>query len=100
MLSPSGLAPEYVDYDVGAQAPDDMSIPNDAPQNLLRPEAAEAIYYMWYYTGDHKYRRWAYEMFQAFEVHAKTRFGYSACVDVRRKPVQLRDSQESFWLAE
>ena len=57
-----------------------MSVPGDAPHNLLRPEAAEAqsfcdrcrfcldqsatqwrqaLWYMWYYTGDHKYRQWA-----------------------------------------
>merc|ERR1712066_471692 len=78
----------------------DMVIPPDAPHNLLRPEAIEAIYYMWYYTGDPKYRSWAHEMFSAFARHSKARYGYSAIIDVRQNPPRLRDSQESFWLAE
>merc|ERR1711948_148000 len=82
----------------GASA--DMSIPNDGAHNLLRPEAIEAIYYMHYYTGDPKYRRWAYEMFSALNRHCKTRYGYSAVADVRKNPVRHKDSQESFWLAE
>jgi len=32
---------------------------------------SQAIYYMWYYTGDPKYRRWAAEMFMAFNKHCK-----------------------------
>merc|ERR1712087_1041726 len=75
--SPSGLSPEYVNFHTESRDAD-MTIPNDAPHNLLRPEAAEAIYYMHYYTGDPKYRRWAHEMFSAFRRHCKTRFGYSA----------------------
>jgi len=98
--SPTGLSPEYVVFNTNAQGEADMSIPMDAPHNLLRPEAAEAIYYMWYYTGDPKYRRWAAEMFAAFNKHCKVRYGFSAIADVRQNPVRHRDSQESFWLAE
>lgn len=98
--SPTGLSPEYVTFRRDAEANHDMHFPDDAPHNLLRPEAAESIYYMWYYTGNPMYRRWAHEMFRAFEMHAKARFGYSAVRDVRRKPTQLSDSMESFWMAE
>jgi len=97
--TPTGLSPEYVVFNMQSKD-NDMSIPMDAPHNLLRPEAAEAIYYMWYFTGDPKYRKWAAQMFSAFEKHTKVRFGYSAVADVRRNPVRHRDSQESFWLAE
>merc|ERR1719271_2331252 len=95
--SPTGLSPEYAIFrnDRGS----DMIIPDDAPHNLLRPEAAEAIYYMHYYTGDPKYREWAHDMFQAFERHSKARFGYAAVRDVRRSPVMQRDDMESFWAA-
>merc|ERR1719215_1960644 len=99
-LSSSGLAPEYIDYDVNAQAPHDMSIPVDAPHNLLRPETAEAVYYMWYHTGDPKYRRMAHEIFSAFQKHCKARYGYSAVADVREESPEHKDNQESFWLAE
>eukprot|EP00930_Biecheleria_cincta_P045343 TRINITY_DN31262_c0_g1_i1.p1 TRINITY_DN31262_c0_g1~~TRINITY_DN31262_c0_g1_i1.p1 ORF type:complete len:945 (-),score=148.70 TRINITY_DN31262_c0_g1_i1:11-2845(-) len=98
--TPTGLSPEYVTFDLGAAQGHDMNIPNDAPHNLLRPEAAEAVYYMWYYTGDPKYRQWGHQMFAPFLKYCKTKFGFSAVSDVRRKPPPMRDSQESFWLAE
>lgn len=98
--TPTGLSPEYVTFDLGAPQGRDMGIPNDAPHNLLRPEAAEAVYYMWYYTGDPKYRQWGHQMFAPFLKYCKTTFGFSAVSDVRRKPPPMRDSQESFWLAE
>jgi hypothetical protein len=56
-----GLSPEYVRFEGGK-----MQIPGDGAYNILRPEAIESIYYMWYYTGDDKYRVWAKEMFMAF----------------------------------
>jgi len=98
--SPSGLSAEYYVFNMNGPSPGDMQIPNDAPHNLLRPEAAEAIYYMHYYTGDPKYRRMAYEMFSGFQRHCKAKYGYSAVGDVRGKPPRHKDSQESFWLAE
>jgi hypothetical protein len=33
-----------------------MTIPDDAAHNLLRPETVEGLYYLWYYSGDPKYR--------------------------------------------
>ncbi|CAJ1457019.1 unnamed protein product [Effrenium voratum] len=77
-----------------------MSIPGDAPQNLLRPEAAEAVWYMWYYTGDPKYRQWGHEMFLPFLKYSKAKFGFTAIGDVRKRNPPKRDSQESFWLGE
>jgi len=96
--SPSGLSAEYYEFHLQAGAGQDMTIPKDAPHNLLRPEAAEAIYYMHYYTGDPKYRRMAYEMFAAFQKHCKAPYGYSSLSDVRNP--RQKDEQESFWLAE
>mmetsp|Transcript_29211 Transcript_29211/g.58298 ORF Transcript_29211/g.58298 Transcript_29211/m.58298 type:complete len:332 (-) Transcript_29211:122-1117(-) len=96
--SPSGLSAEYYEFHLQAVEGQDMTIPKDAPHNLLRPEAVEAIYYMHYYTGDPKYRRMAYDMFAAFQKHCKAAHGYSALADVR-KP-RHKDEQESFWLAE
>jgi len=98
--SPCGLSPEYYVFHMDRQPPDDMSIPSDAPQNLLRPEAAEAIFYMHYYTGDEKYRRMATEMWSAFQKNSKSQYGFSAVVDVRQNPPTQSDKQESFWLAE
>lgn len=98
--SPSGLAPEYVSFNTWAEQGHDMDIPGDAPHNLLRPEAIEAVFYMWYYTGDPKYRNWAVTMWKPFVKHCKVKFGFSAAADVRRVPPPLKNSQESFWLAE
>merc|ERR1719210_48260 len=95
-LSKLGLSPEYVSFKMDTG----IAIPNDAPHNLLRPEAAEAIYYMHYYTGDPMYREWAYEMFSAFKNHSKVRFGFSAVKDVRAGSPTYSDGQESFWFAE
>lgn len=98
--SPTGLSPEYVVFRPEQVGESDMQTPGDAPHNLLRPEAAEALYYMHYYTGDPKYRRQAHEMMQAFESNCKSRFGYSSVRDVRQHPPRHSDSMESFWLAE
>lgn len=97
--SPTGLSAEYYQFITGSKD-NDMVIPQNAPHNLLRPEALEAMYYMHYYTGDPKYRRMAYEVFKAFNRHCKAAWGYSAVADVRVQPPRHRDSQESFWLAE
>mmetsp|Transcript_1529 Transcript_1529/g.4487 ORF Transcript_1529/g.4487 Transcript_1529/m.4487 type:complete len:515 (-) Transcript_1529:178-1722(-) len=98
--SPCGLSPELFVFHIDRQPPSDMSIPSNAPQNLLRPEAAEAIFYMHYYTGDEKYRRMATEMWSAFQKNSKSQYGFSAVVDVRQNPPTQSDKQESFWLAE
>ncbi|CAE7463270.1 alpha-Man-Ia, partial [Symbiodinium pilosum] len=97
---PTGLSPEYVAFNLQAARGQEMSVPGDAPHNLLRPEAAEALWYMWYYTGDPKYRQWGHEMFVPFLRHCKVKYGFSAITDVRKKPPPKRDSQESFWLGE
>ena len=69
--------------------------------NPRRPEAIEAIYYMWWYTGDPKYRRWGAQMFRSFRQHAKGPFGYSSLRNVHDGgPGSMTNSQESFWLAE
>ena len=93
----TGLSPEYVRFDVNNNP--DMILPGDGWHNLLRPEWIEAIYYMHYYTGDPKYRKWAKEMFDAFKKYSKAQFGYTSLKDVRN-PTIRSNSQESFWLAE
>jgi len=96
----TGLSPEYVIFRPDRASPDDMAIPHDAPHNLLRPEAAEALYYMHYYTGDPKYRRWAGEILEAIEEHANTTYGYSAVDDVTKEHPKQMDVMETFFLAE
>jgi mannosyl-oligosaccharide alpha-1,2-mannosidase len=100
-ITDSHLAPEFTQFDMGAVGDKpDMLVPDEAPWNLLRPEAAEAMFYMHQYTGDPKYRTWAADILQAFEKHSKGKFGFAAVDDVREAEPTQRDSQESFFLAE
>ncbi|CAJ1355207.1 unnamed protein product, partial [Effrenium voratum] len=97
---PSHLAPEASRFNLQGGQGQDMNIWNNAAQYLLRPEAAEAIFYMFYYTGDPKYRRWAGEIMEAIEKHCRAPYGYSAVTDVRRAPPAQRNEMETFFLAE
>ncbi|KAI3429765.1 hypothetical protein D9Q98_010078 [Chlorella vulgaris] len=90
---PSGLSPEYVTF-----TPQGMKV--GAAYNMLRPEALEAMWYMWRLTHDWKYRVWAWEIFQAFETHSKAEAGYSGVKDVRAAEPVHDDTQQSFFLAE
>ncbi|EFN60136.1 hypothetical protein CHLNCDRAFT_33654 [Chlorella variabilis] len=90
---PSGLSPEYVTF--SAQG---MKV--GAAYNLLRPEALEAMWYMWRLTHDWKYRAWGWQVFQAFEAHCKVEAGYSGIKDVRAATPVPDDTQQSFFLAE
>ena len=58
--------------------------PNKGPSNILRPEAAESLFYMWRVTGETKYREWGWRMFQAFVKHSRTKEGAFAAVKVVR----------------
>lgn len=97
---PSHLAPECVQFHPQKKQGNDMSVWKDASHYLLRPETAEAIFYMFYYTGDPKYRRMAGEIMEAIEEHTKTTYGYSAVSDVRQPKPHQKDEMESFFLAE
>jgi hypothetical protein len=101
----AGLAPEYVRFDTApagaaAGAPSMVSADN-APYNLLRPEAVESLFMLWRATGEQRYREWGWEMFQSFERHCRVPGGgYSGVSDVREANPRKNDKQESFWLAE
>lgn len=97
---PTHLAPEATRFNPQGAQGQDMGAWNNAGQYLLRPEAAEAIFYMFYYTGDPKYRRWAGEIMEAIEKNCRTTYGYSAVSDVRRSPTAQRNEMETFFLAE
>eukprot|EP00933_Yihiella_yeosuensis_P050702 TRINITY_DN4849_c0_g2_i1.p1 TRINITY_DN4849_c0_g2~~TRINITY_DN4849_c0_g2_i1.p1 ORF type:complete len:536 (+),score=114.93 TRINITY_DN4849_c0_g2_i1:223-1608(+) len=97
---PSHLAAEASAFRPDAGGNGDMMVWNGAAHYLLRPEAAEAIFYMFYYTGDPKYRRMAGEIMEAIEEHCKTTYGYSAVTDVRSPNPPLRDEMETFFMAE
>jgi len=97
---PSHLAPEATKFDRKGSPGHDINVWNNAAHYLLRPEAAEAIYYMFYYTGDPKYRRMAGEIMEAIEERTKVDWGYSAVADVRQNAPRKRNEMETFFLAE
>eukprot|EP00741_Cyanophora_paradoxa_P023311 tig00000254_g22518.t1 len=89
---PTGLAPELVKFQPG------QDFSTDSWHNLLRPETVESLFYLWRYTHDPQYREWGWEIFQAFERHARTEIAYSGIRDVRRVPPVLDDRMESFFM--
>ncbi|KAL4422458.1 hypothetical protein ABPG75_008655 [Micractinium tetrahymenae] len=90
---PTGLSPEYVTFTAGG-------LRVGAAFNLLRPEALEAMWYMWRVTKDWRYRTWGWQIFQAFETHCKAEAGYAGLKDVRVSPPRQDDTMQSFFLAE
>lgn len=69
--------------------------------NLLRPETVESLFVMWRATHNETYRTWGWQIFRAFEMHAKLDTpGYTDLQSVTAVPVQRRDAMESFFLAE
>lgn len=92
----TGLSPEYVQFTPGR----DMVTPRQAPYNIGRPEAAEAWFYMWYYTRDPKWREMGWKVFEAFEKYAATGSGWTAIKHVDEPHRPRDDKMESFVLAE
>lgn len=90
---PSGLSPETVSFAGDGITPLDASF-------RLRPETLESLFYLHRATGDQKYRDWSWNIFQAINSHTKSKYGFAKASDVRRVPVLLEDSEETFMGAE
>jgi mannosyl-oligosaccharide alpha-1,2-mannosidase len=91
---PTHLAPEFVRFVDGQ----DM-VPG-ANFYILRPETAEALFYLHEITGHPIYREWAWEIFQGIDRHCRTNEAYGAHPDVTNTNRQPDDRMESFFLAE
>jgi hypothetical protein len=44
---------------------------------IMRPEAVEALFYMWRLTKDPKWREYGWKIFQAINKHCKADAGYT-----------------------
>lgn len=66
----------------------------------LRPEAIESVFIMYRLTGEQKWRDAGWKMFQAVEGYTRTEIAHAAIHDVTATVPVLKDSMESFWLAE
>lgn len=74
--------------------------PSDA-HNILRPETVESLFVLWRVTGDVKYQDWGWQIFRAFQMHARLgEGGYTSLDSVLVIPAPRRDKTESFFIAE
>ena len=85
-------------------------------RNILRPETVESLFVAFQLTGDDVYRRWGWQIFEAFRRHCRVdggKAGYAGIVDVDAETPQQIDRMEtcvsaralprltsSFWLSE
>lgn len=101
----AGLSPEIVVFNTAADLGSDFHIKPLDRHNLQRPETVESLFYLYRLTGDEKYRRWGYEIFQSFVKYSavKNKEGetaYTSLDDVTQIPPRKRDNTELFWFAE
>ena len=93
----SGLSPDIV------AANSDASMYGTHNKNVQRPETVEAIFYMYRKTGDEKYRKWAWEIFQSMKQMYATTTGWTGIRDVRQattSPQNRDDVTQTFFFAE
>ncbi|KAK4549177.1 hypothetical protein LTR36_007635 [Oleoguttula mirabilis] len=67
---------------------------------ILRPEAIESVFYLYRITGEQRWRDAGWAMFTAIDEHTRALYGNSAIDDVTKMAPEVKDSMESFWLAE
>ncbi|RDX50571.1 glycoside hydrolase [Lentinus brumalis] len=111
----TGLAPEIVhfripsDNVVGSGVPQDWYIKGAEPwapapydaRYILRPETVESLFIAYRLTGDDKYRRYGWKIFQAIETHCRIESGgYASIINVDQVPVVHEDKMETFLMSE
>jgi endoplasmic reticulum Man9GlcNAc2 1,2-alpha-mannosidase len=68
---------------------------------LLRPETVESLFVLYRATGNSTYQEWGWQIFRAFEMHARLPSGgYTSLGSVLQIPAPRRDEMESFFTAE
>jgi hypothetical protein len=68
------------------------------PAYNLNPEIAESAYYLYYFTGDKKYKEMAAQYFKDIMSYCRTDVAFTNIKDVRTK--EQKDHMETFFLAE
>eukprot|EP01010_Urceolus_cornutus_P003473 NODE_48_length_2735_cov_382.878258_g42_i0.p1 GENE.NODE_48_length_2735_cov_382.878258_g42_i0~~NODE_48_length_2735_cov_382.878258_g42_i0.p1 ORF type:complete len:666 (+),score=113.29 NODE_48_length_2735_cov_382.878258_g42_i0:281-2278(+) len=110
-MVPTGLSPDSVDFvwrPAGMQTAQQnetggghFTFRTSGTDSVLRPETVESLFVLWRATGKQKYRDWGWNIFRAFEMHARLAGGgYATVADVRELPTQHTDHMESFFIAE
>lgn len=111
----TGLSPEIVHFRIpgdginGSLIPQDWYIKGAAPgapppydaRYMLRPEAVESLFIAFRLTGDEKYRKHGWDIFQAIEAHCRVETGgYTGLLNVDALPATRLDEMETFFLGE
>jgi hypothetical protein len=85
----NGLEPTVYDYGSGQIL---------HPAYNLNPEIIESAYYLYYFTGDKKYKEMASQYFSDIMSYCRTDVAFTNIKDVRTK--EQKDHMETFFLAE
>ncbi|KAJ7366889.1 glycoside hydrolase [Mycena albidolilacea] len=114
----TGLAPEIAHFRIASDGighdpmfPSDWYIkgahikPGELPpydsRYMLRPETVESLFLAWRLTGNEKYRNWAWQIFQAIELHCRVETGgYVTIINVDEVPSRQEDKMETFMMSE
>ncbi|KAJ3564465.1 hypothetical protein NP233_g8277 [Leucocoprinus birnbaumii] len=112
----TGLSPEIVYFwsaeeaeRRGAEVKADWYIKNARPgawpvydaRYILRPETVESIFLAYRLTGDSRYRKIGWKIFQSIDKHCRLdEGGYSSILNVDDVDTRKDDKMETFWLAE
>ncbi|KAI0713189.1 glycoside hydrolase [Cerioporus squamosus] len=111
----TGLAPEIVHFRipsdgvVGSGVPQDWYIKGAQPgapapydaRYILRPETVESLFIAYRLTGDDKYRRYGWKIFEAIERHCRIESGgYASIINVDQVPAVHEDKMETFLMSE
>jgi len=72
----------------------------DDKKYILRPEAVESYFVLYWITGDPKYQEWGWDAFNAIENHCRVASGYAGIHDVTNAFSSKDDLQYSYFLAE
>ena len=66
---------------------------------LFRPEAIESLFIAFRLTGDERFRKYGWEIFQAIEAHCRVETGgYGGVLNVDDLPATKLDHMETFFL--
>lgn len=68
------------------------------PAYNLNPEIIESAYYLWFYTGEEKYKEMASQYFRDIMSYCRTDVAFTNINDIRTK--EQKDHMETFFLAE
>ncbi|KAI0673906.1 glycoside hydrolase [Trametes maxima] len=111
----TGLSPEIVHFRIPSDGLMGSSMPNDwyikgarpgapAPYDaryILRPETVESLFIAYRLTGDERYRKYGWQIFESIEKHCKIETGgYASIINVDQVPVEYEDKMETFLMSE